>query len=801
MRESPVLQEPGRHYRLATFGTLALSGQANDTVLGGHGHHRRRLALLAVLAAAGDRGKSRDQLLLLFWPEATQARARHSLDQLLYALRNSIDESVFSGVNPVRLNPDVVESDVGDFNAALERGDFQAAVESYRGAFLDGFYLNDAPEFERWAETERLRLAASHVNALERLARSADAAGDVETGNRWWSALTDADPLSSRHAAGRIRSLARAGDHAAALQFARRYEALVAQELGTSVDPGITALVNEVRVSARGAPPASVEAPSRPHAARIEDGDAKPLTGPTLEVGRSAAAPPDGPATSRPAASRRRAGAVIALLLAVSVAGAAFWRSRDITVAAPRTASIAVLPFANVSGAPEDAGLVNSLNEELIAVLAKLGQLRVIARSSASVFSADDPAARRMADSLGVSHVLHGRVQKAGSRLRVQVRLVDARDGSTRWAETYDRELKDVFAVQSDIAGAVARELGLRFGAATLAGIQRGPTRNIAAYEFYLRGSDPALTRSDSGARAGVEHFQQAIALDSGYAAAYAGLSRMVLRAGVHGDSILSRRARLAVAQQAALKALALDDSLAEAHAALALVRRADLDMSSAEAAMRRAIALDPMNARLREWMAQIYVATERPTQALAEARRAVELDPLSPTATAELAYALQANERCDEALVTLATLRSLRPPLLRAGSIAAQCYVRKGMWPEAIAEVERISGNVNVRVGSVSNARVGSLRGYVLARAGRTDEAQQVLATLLERSRRVDDASFEIALVYAGLGANDRAFEWIDRAIEQRSLSMDHQYEPVQGLKSDPRYDHVRERLGIQKR
>ena len=122
-------------------------------------------------------------------------------------------------------------------------------------------------------------------------------------------------------------------------------------------------------------------------------------------------------------------------------------------------------------------------------------------------------------------------------------------------------------------------------------------------------------------------------------------------------------------------------------------------------------------------------------------------------------------------------------------------------MWPEAIAEVERISGNVNVRVGSVSNARVGSLRGYVLARAGRTDEAQQVLATLLERSRRVDDASFEIALVYAGLGANDRAFEWIDRAIEQRSLSMDHQYEPVQGLKSDPRYDHVRERLGIQKR
>jgi len=113
-----------RRHRLTTFGTLALSGPENDTVLGDHGHHRRRLALLAVLAAAGERGRSRDQLLLLFWPEATQSRARHSLDQLLYALRGSIHDAVFAGVNPVRLNPLVVESDVGAFNTALEQGDF-----------------------------------------------------------------------------------------------------------------------------------------------------------------------------------------------------------------------------------------------------------------------------------------------------------------------------------------------------------------------------------------------------------------------------------------------------------------------------------------------------------------------------------------------------------------------------------------------------------------------------------------------------------------------------------------------------
>jgi len=167
-----------RPHRLTTFGALSLAGPDGDVVLGEHGHHRRRLALLAVLAASGDRGRSRDQLLPLFWPEVTQSRARHSLDQLLYALRSSIGDSLFAGANPVRLDPGVMSSDVGDFNAAVERGDARAAVEAYRGPFLDGFFLSDAPEFERWVESERSRFATSYASALERLARNADAAGE-----------------------------------------------------------------------------------------------------------------------------------------------------------------------------------------------------------------------------------------------------------------------------------------------------------------------------------------------------------------------------------------------------------------------------------------------------------------------------------------------------------------------------------------------------------------------------------------------------------------------------------------------
>ena len=348
------------------------------------------------------------------------------------------------------------------------------------------------------------------------------AAGEHEQATRWWSALTDVDPLSSRHAAGRIRALVAAGDHSAALQFARRYEAAVAEELGTRVDPAITTLVNELRATAHvepGSPLGGSARPPQAHAAAVVDGVAPGHADPAPALVTPSAAAP------RRSTPRRGAVYAMAALLIVSLTAAMFWRSRHDERAATvaLAPSIAVLPLANLGGDSHDAALVEGLSEELLAVLAKLGRVRVIAHGSAAVFKSGDAAARRMADSLGVSHVLQGGVQRAGSRLRVQLRLVDARDGTTRWAETYDRELRDVFAVQSDIAEAVARELGLRLGAGTLARIERGPTRNIAAYELVLRGNDPAVLRSDSGALRGLEYFQQAVALDSGYAAAWAG--------------------------------------------------------------------------------------------------------------------------------------------------------------------------------------------------------------------------------------------------------------------------------------
>ena len=776
MAESPE-PCPVARYRLRTLGPPALIGADDATFLGQHGHHRRRIALLAVLAAGGERGRSRDQLLLLFWPEATQSRARHSLDQLLYALRGSLGESVFDGVNPVRLNPGVVSSDVVAFNAALENGDLEAAVAEYRGPFLDGFYVDDAPEFEQWAETERARLATSYANALERLARDAAAAQDHASAVRWWRTLAETDPVSGKNATGLIRALVNAGDHAGALQYAKRYEALVAQELGMDAGPAVAALMDEVREKARTEPAIVL----RPQPATHQ------LALPTSPVDRSL--PERSP-------RRRSTPYLVGLLATVVVLASAVWLTRTTRSGTPAAApepSIVVLPFENVSGTPEDAALVDGFTEDLSAMLARLAPLRVSAGVTTFEFKNSSIGARRIGDSLGVGNILEGSAQRMGSHLRVQVRLIDTRDGSMRWSQTYDRELRDIVLVQSDIVGAVAHALDLRLGTSALASIKHASTPSIAAYELYRRGSDPAVTRSDSAARAAIEYFRQAIALDPQFAAAYAGLARLYTRIGVGDDREMPLRDRMALAEQAALKAVALDDSLGEAHLALGIVKRYNLELAEAETEMKRALALEPANSRFHEVLVQLYVFAERDSEALVEAHRAVELDPLSPNANAELAHAWLANDRCDEALAQLQRLRSLRPPLLRAASYTAQCYARRQMWPEAIAELQHTLTHAGPR----GEAQLG----YVLARAGRRADAQRILSALLDRSRRIDGGAFEVAIVYIGLGDKTRAFAWLDKAVDDRSIGFEWLPAILDDLRPDPRFDRLRRRIGIQAR
>ncbi len=464
--------------------------------------------------------------------------------------------------------------------------------------------------------------------------------------------------------------------------------------------------------------------------------------------------------------------------------------------AALRTAepSIAVLPFTHLSPDGRDAPLADGMTEELVEILATVPGLRVVPSSSA--FASEGPEAdlRAVADSLRVANVLVGSLDRSGSRLRVQVRLADGRDGSTRWSQTYDREAEDVFAVQDEITRAVARELDLSPGEGTGPDLRPHQTSNVAAYELYLRGSDQSLFRSDSGVRRGVQYFKEAIALDSTYAAAHAGLAVMYMVLSGRGDPGTPVHELEILADRAASKAVALDDSLADAHAAFGMVRQyIDYDFASAERALKRAITLDPTRTRYRTWLAQLYIQTARPREALREARRALEIDPLSPTAHAELAHALLANGQHDEALARLQRIADLHPPLLRAAIYSAQAYARKGMWPEAVAALRPQAEE--------GDSQTLALYGYVLARGGQRGEAVRVRATLLDRWREGSSRAFDVAVVDAGLGDFERAFTWLDRSIDDGSAIRGslHVMSPIlEELRSDPRFEPLAGRLAV---
>lgn len=317
-------------------------------------------------------------------------------------------------------------------------------------------------------------------------------------------------------------------------------------------------------------------------------------------------------------------------------------------------------------------------------------------------------------------------------------------------------------------------------------------TPKVVAYEWYVRGMDLALMRTDTGTRRALSYFERAIAADSSFAAPHAGLVRAYLQIG-NGTRVSDRRAWVARAESAALKAVALDDSLADAHAALGWVRSVQNDYSGSETEFKQAIALDPNSPRVHEGLARLYMMSGRPAEQLAAARRGLENDPFSHSAIREVALALNMNGRCDEALQLLKPLKSLSPPAGVAGIISGQCYESKEMWPEAIAEYQWAIANA-------SGASGPAFLAHALARAGREDEARRILSDL-RAGRNDSHGAFGIGVVYAGLRDYDQAFAWLNKAADDGSITA-YIVEPMfSDLHRDPRYAALRERMRFQKR
>jgi serine/threonine-protein kinase len=312
--------------------------------------------------------------------------------------------------------------------------------------------------------------------------------------------------------------------------------------------------------------------------------------------------------------------------------------------------------------------------------------------------------------------------------------------------------------------------------------------RRLAAQDAYAQGNRDVLFRSESGRRQAMHHFRQAVALDSTWAVAHAGLAHLLVLSG--DDSGGSRLERLLDAEQAARDAIRRDSLLADAHAAFGHVLLFHYQLTSAEREFRRAVTLDSRTPYVREFLVWLYIFMDRPRDALREAERAVAEHPESPTAISELARALVVNGRCDQALALLDRLAYLQPPPARVSTIAAQCHAQQNQWQRAI-DVLRPDAERNPR-------RVDALLAFMLARAGHTDRALQIRDTLSALWRAGSSGAYELAVVHAGLGDFDRAFEWLERSIEDRSLRYNIMEPMFVDLHRDARFAGIRRRLGI---
>jgi TolB-like protein/DNA-binding winged helix-turn-helix (wHTH) protein len=457
--------------------------------------------------------------------------------------------------------------------------------------------------------------------------------------------------------------------------------------------------------------------------------------------------------------------------------------------------SIAVLPFTNLSGSQDDEYFSDGMTEELITALSRINGLRVAARTSAFTFKGRTVDAREIGRELHVGTLVEGAVQRSAGRLRVTARLVNAADGYQVWSEQYERDVRDLFAVQDEISRAVANALQVTLARGNDSGPVRRPTQSNEAHDLYLRGRYFLGLRTDeTSLRKSVEYFDRAIQADSTYASAYSGLSDAYSVLSIWG--FIPPREGFPRAKAAALRALALDSTLAAAHTSLGIVSLwFDLDGEASRRELTRAIALDPRYPAAHLFYAWYLAFRESPAAAVEEARRARELDPLSIIVNTRVGTMLYFAGRYDEALGQLRATLELDSSNAMANAELGRVLVELNRCPEALEAFRHLPA-------SFQNVERG-VTGYAYAVCGRRGDAVALLHELEAQSRGRFVFASRIAVLQIGLGAYDEAFAWFDRAIQQRdpmsqALAVEPLYRPLRG---DPRFQTLLVKAGLQPR
>src|SRR5881296_3580088 len=492
------------------------------------------------------------------------------------------------------------------------------------------------------------------------------------------------------------------------------------------------------------------------------------------------------------AAGQKKHAWIYVVVIGAAISMALFFLGRytfgnTTTAAAPNelsAKSIAVLPFDNLSRDPDNAFFAEGVQDEILTRLAKVADLKVIARTSTQRFKSAPPDLREIAKQLGVAHILEGSVQKSNDQVRVNVQLINAMTNAHLWAEIYDRKLTDIFAVESDIAKTVADTLQAKLTGSEKNSMAKTPTVNPEAYELYLKGRFFWNKRTGDDLRKSIEYLKQAVAKDPGYALAYAALADSYGLLRFYGGA--SPAESVVPAEAAAKKALELDDSLAEAHASLGLIATEELEVNRGVNELERAIQLNPNYATAHHWLGLAFATLRQSDRSIGELKRALELDPLSMIINADLSIIYLYARRYDAA-----EAQARKTLEIDSRSFVAHYYLGAvmqltGRLKEAIPEFQKA-----VELNNDPHSIAMLAQAY--ARNGQTDEARKLLAHLNEMAKSAEVPDYALALAYTSLGEKERAIEALERGFAggNKSYLFLLPGDPIlDDLRGDPRFE-----------
>ena len=453
--------------------------------------------------------------------------------------------------------------------------------------------------------------------------------------------------------------------------------------------------------------------------------------------------------------------------------------------------SIAVLPFENLSGNPENAYFTDGIQEEILMRLAKIADLKVVSRTSTVRYKRSPENLREIATQLGVANVLEGSVQRTADRVHVNVQLIKAASDTHLWAEAYDRKLTDIFAVESEIAKTIADTLQAKLTGSERNAIAAQPTENTEAYQLYLRGRYLWNRRTGENLKKALAYFEQAAEKDPHYALAYAGMADScvlipIYAAGTPQDYLPRARA-------GAQKAVELDDTLAEAHTSLAYVFFYDFDNAQSVKEFERAISLNPNYAMAHLWYGLGPLsAMEEFDRAIAEEKRALELDPVSPIINADLGTVYTLARRYDEAIAQLRDTVEMNPQFYGGHRCLGWALELKGATGEAIAEYHKAFELSD-------DPMMLAMLAHAEASIGKQNQARQILGQLTEEAKARYVPAYAFAVIYLALGENDHALDWLEQAARDHDgfyinlIKVEPFLDPLRG---DPRFETLVSRI-----